>query len=95
MVHGSCTPPQGQGWLEYKIDDQQEWTMGYFVITVGMMAEMMNGVPEAESVKDPTATMMSLAFRKHSWPPACPLTSAVINGKTIMTLPHSSPAHTL
>ena len=36
-----CSPQQAEGWLEYRIDDQEEWTMGYFAISVGMMAEMM------------------------------------------------------
>ena len=53
-----CKPRQAEGWLEYKIDDQEEWTMGYFAISVGMMAEMMASVPETGS-KDPTATMMA------------------------------------
>ena len=35
-----CTPPQAQGWLEYKIRDEDEWTKGYFLISTGMMLDV-------------------------------------------------------
>ena len=60
-----CSPQQAEGWLEYRIDDQEEWTMGYFAISVGMMAEMMASMPETGS-RDPTATMMATMARSRA-----------------------------